>query len=114
MQRPRRYPIPAAAYAPSAFLLSPMLPASAEVVVKVGMASPCAEAAATELRRCCTCRSNGGTYHFYGQYPASGQDLTLFKCHYGGNSIYLGISMAGHRGERPVVCREQPNRPEPA
>ncbi|ETX28642.1 hypothetical protein RISW2_05980 [Roseivivax isoporae LMG 25204] len=87
-----------------ALFLAPALPVPAQVVVEAGMASHCAEAAATELGVMMNdvltlpVERSGGTYHVYGQYPDSGSDLTLFECQYDSGRSFLGISLQGHQG----------------
>lgn len=86
------------------------LPASAKIVSEAAMVSHCAEAAATELGVMMNdvltlpAERTSGKYHVYGQYPASGSDLTLFECQYDGNKAFLGISLQGHHGHHtPTV-----------
>lgn len=90
------------------------LPAASEVVVEVGMASHCAEAAATELGVMMNdvltlpVERTSGIYHVYGQYPASGQDVTLFHCQYDAGRSYLGISIDGHQGHHGEAVGSAP------
>ncbi len=80
------------------------IPASAKIVNEAAMVSHCAEAAATELGVMMNdvltlpAERTSGKYHVYGQYPASGQDVTLFECQYDGNKKFLNISVKGHHG----------------
>jgi hypothetical protein len=36
-----------------------------------------------------------GKFHVYGQYPASGSDVTLFECQYDSKKSFLGLSVNG-------------------
>ncbi|MBL9057577.1 MAG: hypothetical protein JNJ84_15025 [Rhodobacteraceae bacterium] len=89
-------------------------PASAKVVSEPAMASHCAEAAATELGVMMNdvltlpVERTGGKYHVYGQYPASGQNVTLFECQYGSNKHFLSISVQGHHGHHTAAAGSAP------
>lgn len=89
-------------------------PASAKIVAEPAMGSHCAEAAATELGVMMNdvltlpVERTGGKYHVYGQYPASGQDVTLFECQYDSKKNYLGLSMNGHHGHQSEVASSAP------
>lgn len=98
----------------AAALLSATLPASAKIVAEPAMASHCAEAAATELGVMMNdvltlpVERSGGEYHVYGQYPASGQDVTLFECQYDSKKTYLGLGMQGHHGHHTEAASSAP------
>jgi hypothetical protein len=88
--------------------------ASARVVAEPVMASHCAEAAATELGVMMNdvltlpVERTGGKYHVYGQYPASGQNVTLFECQYDSNKHFLTISVQGHHGHHGQEASSAP------
>lgn len=90
------------------------VPASAKVVSEPRMASHCAEAAATELGVMMNdvltlpVERTSGKYHVYGQYPANGQDVTLFECQYDGNKHFLNISIQGHHGHHTDAAGSAP------
>lgn len=91
-----------------------VLPASAKIVSEPRMASHCAEAAATELGVMMNdvltlpVERTSGKYHVYGQYPASGQNVTLFECQYDGNKHFLNISIQGHHGHHTDAAGSAP------
>lgn len=91
-----------------------VVPASAMIVAEPAMASHCAEAAATELGVMMNdvltlpVERTSGTFHVYGQYPASGSDVTLFECQYDGDRTYLGISIDGHQGHHGETVGNAP------
>ncbi len=95
-------------------LLSAALPATANIVAEPAMASHCAEAAATELGVMMNdvltlpVERSGGKYHVYGQYPASGSDVTLFECQYDSKRSYLGLNMKGHHGHHTEAASSAP------
>lgn len=95
-------------------LMSAALPATAKIVAEPAMASHCAEAAATELGVMMNdvltlpVERSGGKYHVYGQYPASGSDVTLFECQYDSKRSYLGLSMKGHHGHQTEAAGSAP------
>ncbi|WRH61583.1 MAG: hypothetical protein RSE12_14550 [Fuscovulum sp.] len=105
----------ALAAAAAAALLSAMaVPAAAKVVSEPRMASHCAEAAATELGVMMNdvltlpVERTSGKYHVYGQYPASGQNVTLFECQYDANKNFLNISVQGHHGHHTNTAGAAP------
>jgi hypothetical protein len=99
-----------AAALPAAVLIAAALPAAARIVAEPAMASHCAEAAATELGVMMNdvltlpVERTSGKFHVYGQYPASGQDVTLFECQYDGNRNFIGISVQGHHGHHGAAA----------
>jgi hypothetical protein len=104
----------AACSAAAAFLVAAALPASAKIVAEPVMASHCAEAAATELGVMMNdvltlpVERTSGRYHVYGQYPDSGQNVTLFECQYDGNRNFIGISVQGHHGHHGEAASGAP------
>jgi hypothetical protein len=44
----------------------------------------------------------------YGQYPASGQNVTLFECQYDGNKHFISISVQGHHGHHGEAASSAP------
>jgi hypothetical protein len=98
----------------AAILFAAAPPASAEIVAEPVMASHCAEAAATELGVMMNdvltlpVERTSGTFHVYGQYPVSGQDVTLFECQYDNDRNFLSISVAGHHGHQGEVAGAAP------
>jgi hypothetical protein len=98
----------------AAVLMAAALPASAKIVAEPQMASHCAEAAATELgvmmNDVLTLRveRTSGTFHVYGQSPASGQNVTLFECQYDGNRTFLSLSVKGHHGHHTEAAGTAP------
>jgi hypothetical protein len=44
----------------------------------------------------------------YGQYPASGQNVTLFECQYDANKNFLNISVQGHHGHHTNTAGAAP------
>jgi hypothetical protein len=90
------------------------LPASAKIVAEPRMASHCAEAAATELGVMMNdvltlpVERTSGKYHVYGQYPVSGQNVTLFECQYDGNKNFINISIKGHHGHHGDAASSAP------
>lgn len=97
-----------------AAVLSAAFPATAKIVAEPAMASHCAEAAATELGVMMNdvltlpVERTSGKYHVYGQYPASGSDVTLFECQYDGKKSFLGLSMTGHHGHQTAAAGSAP------
>ncbi len=110
MLTPRRMPISAAV----ALLMATALPAGAKIVSEAAMVSHCAEAAATELGVMMNdvltlpAERTSGKYHVYGQYPASGQNVTLFECQYDGKRNFLNISVKGHHGHQTEAAGSAP------
>jgi hypothetical protein len=98
----------------AAFLAVAALPASAKIVSEAAMVSHCAETAATELGVMMNdvftlpAERTSGKFHVYGQYPVSGQDLTLFECQYDGNRTFIGISVQGHHGHHGQAASSAP------
>ena len=90
------------------------IPASAKIVNEAAMVSHCAEAAATELGVMMNdvltlpAERTSGKYHVYGQYPASGQDVTLFECQYDGKRNFLSIDVKGHHGHHTEAAGSAP------
>lgn len=89
-------------------------PASAAIVSEPAMVSHCAEAAATELGVMMNdvltlpAERTSGKYHVYGQYPASGQNVTLFECQYDSKRTFLGLSVQGHHGHHTEAAGSAP------
>jgi hypothetical protein len=111
MTRTHRLPlVPAIAF----ILLAAPVPALAKVVSEPAMASHCAEAAATELGVMMNdvltlpVERTSGKYHVYGQYPVSGQNVTLFECQYGGKKHFLSINVQGHHGHAGPAAGSAP------
>ena len=110
------------AFVPAAatLLLAAAMPASAKIVSEAAMVSHCAEAAATELGVMMNdvltlpAERTSGKYHVYGQYPASGQDVTLFECQYDGNRTFLSISVQGHHGHHTEAAGAAPRKAQRA
>jgi hypothetical protein len=100
--------------AAAAILCLQALPAHANIVAEPRMASHCAEAAATELGVMMNdvltlpVERTGSKYHVYGQYPASGRDVTLFECQYDVNKRFLAISVQGHHGHHTEAAGSAP------
>jgi hypothetical protein len=100
--------------AAAALLMAAAAPAAAKIVAEPVMASHCAEAAATELGVMMNdvltlpVERTAGKYHVYGQYPASGPDVTLFECQYDGNRHFLTISVQGHHGHQGAEAGNVP------
>lgn len=100
--------------AAAVFLLSATVPAAAKIVSEAAMVSHCAEAAATELGVLMNdvltlpAERTSGKFHVYGQYPATGQNVTLFECQYDGKRNFLGISMKGHHGHNTEAAGSAP------
>jgi hypothetical protein len=100
-------------FAASLFLAS-TLPASAKIVSEAAMVSHCAEAAATELGVMMNdvltlpAERTSGKFHVYGQYPASGDNPTLFECQYDGMRTFLGLTMKGHHGHQTETAGSAP------
>lgn len=98
----------------SMLLLAAAVPASAKIVSEAAMLSHCAEAAATELGVMMNdvltlpAERSGGKYHVYGQYPASGENITLFECQYDGNKNFTGLSVKGHHGHQTEAAGSAP------
>lgn len=101
-------------FAAAALLCAAALPASAKIVSEAAMVSHCAEAAATEIGVMMNdvltlpAERSSGKFHVYGQYPASGQNVTLFECQYDGNRTFLGISVHGHHGHHGKAAASVP------
>lgn len=97
-----------------AAVLSAAFPSYAKIVAEPAMASHCAEAAATELGVMMNdvltlpVERTSGKYHVYGQYPASGSDVTLFECQYDSKKSFLGLSMSGHHGHQTAAAGSAP------
>ena len=104
------------AFMPAAavLLFSATVPAAAKIVSEAAMVSHCAEAAATELGVMMNdvltlpAERTSGKFHVYGQYPASGQDVTLFECQYDGKRNFLGLSVKGHHGHHTEAAGGAP------
>jgi hypothetical protein len=98
----------------AALLFSAAYPASAKIVNEAAMVSHCAEAAATELGVMMNdvltlpAERTSGKFHVYGQYPASGQNPTLFECQYDGNRNFLGLTVKGHHGHQTEAAGAAP------
>lgn len=98
----------------SMLLMAAAVPASAKIVSEAAMVSHCAEAAATELGVMMNdvltlpAERTGGKYHVYGQYPASGQDVTLFECQYDSGKKFLNINVKGHHGHHTEAAGTAP------
>lgn len=75
------------------------LPVQARIVSEAALVSHCAEAAATELGvmmddvLTLPAEKSGGKFHVYGQYPASGTNVTTFECVYDGNRNFRTLSV---------------------
>lgn len=95
-------------------LFSAAVPAAAKIVSEAAMVSHCAEAAATELGVMMNdvltlpAERTSGKFHVYGQYPASGQNVTLFECQYDGKRNFLGLSVKGHHGHHTEAAGSAP------
>ncbi len=102
--------IPAAAL----IVLGFTLPASAKIVSEAAMVSHCAEAAATKLGVMMNdvltlpAERSGGKFHVYGQFPASGQNVTLFECQYDANRTFIDISVNDHHGQQTEAAGSAP------
>lgn len=98
----------------ASLLFAAAQPASAAIVSEAAMVSHCAEAAATELGVMMNdvltlpAERTSGKYHVYGQYPASGQDVTLFECQYDSKRTFLGLSVKGHHGHHTEAAGSAP------
>ncbi len=98
----------------ASLLVAAAVPAAARIVNEAAMVSHCAEAAATELGVMMNdvltlpAERTSGKFHVYGQYPASGNNPTLFECQYDGNRNYLGLSMKGHHGHNTEAASTAP------
>ena len=102
--------LPAAA----SLLFATTIPASAKIVSEAAMVSHCAEAAATELGVMMNdvltlpAERTSGKFHVYGQYPATGNNPTLFECQYDGKRTFLGLSVKGHHGHHSEAASTAP------
>jgi hypothetical protein len=100
--------------AAAVLLFSAAVPAAARIVSEAAMVSHCAEAAATELGVMMNdvltlpAERTSGKFHVYGQYPASGQNVTLFECQYDGKRNFLGLSVKGHHGHHTEAVGSAP------
>ena len=100
--------------AAAALLFAAAHPASAAIVSEAAMVSHCAEAAATELGVMMNdvltlpAERTSGKFHVYGQYPASGQNVTLFECQYDSKRTFLGLSVKGHHGHQTEAAGSAP------
>lgn len=105
---------PACILVSAALFFAAAMPASAKIVSEAAMVSHCAEAAATQLGVMMNdvltlpAERTSGKFHVYGQYPASGQDLTLFECQYDGKRNFLGLSLKGHHGHHTEAAGSVP------
>lgn len=96
------------------------VPASAKIVSEAAMVSHCAEAAATELGVMINdvltlpAERTSGKFHVYGQYPASGQNPTLFECQYDSKRNFLGLSMKRRHGHHTEAAGSAPRQAQRA
>lgn len=89
-------------------------PAAAKIVSEEAMVSHCAEAAATKLGVMMNdvltlpAEKTGGKFHVYGQYPASGNNVTTFECVYDSKRNFKSISVKAAKAQGGAAAGAAP------